>query len=63
MPRPRRITIEVGDSLHRRIKVACATEGRRMNVALVELLDRTFADKPVKPKPAVKSSRQLERTV
>jgi hypothetical protein len=42
-PEPmKRLTIDVPESLHRRIKMACAEKGVRMADDLRELLERTY---------------------
>lgn len=38
----KRLTIDVPESLHRRIKMACAEKGVRMADDLRELLERTY---------------------
>lgn len=38
----KRLTIDVTDSLHRRMKVACATRGLKMADVMRELLEKEF---------------------
>lgn len=42
--RPSRLTLDLPESLHRRIKVQCASQGKRINEVLLPLLERTFPE-------------------
>jgi predicted DNA binding CopG/RHH family protein len=45
--KPKRLTIDVSESLHRRIKVSCAQDGTQMADVIREILERSFAEVPV----------------
>lgn len=43
-PRLKRLTIDVPEVLHRRIKAACAVRGETMNEALLRLVEAGFPE-------------------
>jgi len=45
--KPKRLTIDISESLHRRIKVSCAQDGTQMADVIREILERSFAEVPV----------------
>ena len=42
--KPKRLTIDISEGLHRRIKVRCARDGTQMADVIREILERHFAE-------------------
>ncbi len=44
--RRKRLTLDVSEDLHRRIKMSCVGQGELMADVLRDILEKTFPDKP-----------------
>jgi putative heme iron utilization protein len=52
MDKSKRLTIRCSAELHRRIKVQCVNDDVEMNAALLAILEREYAARSRKAKPA-----------